>query len=127
MTESEMQRLEKEIGRKIPEEVRKFFLNFPPALRAMKDDPEEDDFLLTDDVNGLIEMNRPGKHFYQPVDWTPDVFLLGAGGCGETLWVNLASEQGSVHRFDAGEEAGASAELADSLDEFASGMLGEDE
>ena len=127
MTESEMQRLEKEIGRKIPGEVRRFFLNFPPALGEMEQDRDEDDFVLTDEVNVLIEMNLPGKHFYQPVDWTPDVFLLGAGGCGETFWVNLASERGSVHRFDAGEEAGASAELADSLDEFASGILGEEE
>jgi hypothetical protein len=127
MTESEMQRLEGEIGRKIPEGVRKFFLNFPPALRKMEQERYEDDFVLTDDVNALIAMNRPRKHFYQPVDWTPDVFLLGAGCCGETFWVNLASERGSVHRFDAGEEAGASAELAESLEEFAQGFLEGDE
>ena len=84
-------------------------------------------FFLSDDVDFLIELNSPAGHFMQPVDWTPDVFLLGSGGCGETFWIDLASERGSVHRFDAGEEAGASAPLADSIEEFAQGFFESDE
>ncbi len=123
MTERDMKRLEGAIGRALPPAVRMFFLNFPAALREMATDPNADDFQLTDDPDALIEFNLPGQHFYQPLDWTPDVFILGAGGCGETFWIDLASPRGSVHRFDAGEEAGASAELADSIEEFAQGML----
>jgi hypothetical protein len=121
MTERAMRRLEGAIGRTLPPTVRGFFLNFPPALRDTEGDP--DDFRLTDDADALIEMNTPGGHIYQPPDWTPDMFLLGAGACGETFWVDLGGERGSVHRFDAGEEAGASAELGDSLTEFARGLL----
>ena len=122
MTERDMKRLEGAIGRPLPPAVRTFFLNFPPALREIESDPDADDFELTDDADLLIEFNLPGQHFLQPTDWTPDVFILGAGGCGETFWIDLASPRGSVHRFDAGEEAGASAELADSIEEFAQGM-----
>ena len=127
MTERDMKRLEGAIGRTLPPAVRTFFLNFPQALREPPDDPDADDFELTDDADTLIEFNLPGQHFFQPVDWTPDVFILGTGGCGETFWIDLTSPRGSVHRFDAGEEAGASAELAESIEDFAQGMLGSDE
>jgi len=126
MTQAEMQRLEGAIGRTLPDPVRHFFLNFPTELRDREPDPEDDDFALTDDADALIEMNRPGLCGLQPLDWMPDVFILGAGGCGETFWIDLTSPQGSVHRFDAGEEAGASAELADSIVDFADQFLDTD-
>lgn len=123
MTERDMKRLEGTIGRTLPPAVRAFFLNFPAALRDVESDPDADDFQLTDDPDALIAFNQPGACGLQPLDWTPDVFILGSGGCGETFWIDLASPKGSVHRFDAGEEARASAELADSIEEFAQGML----
>jgi SMI1 / KNR4 family (SUKH-1) len=125
MTESDMQRLEKSIGQTLPAPMRTFFLNFPPALRDIEVDPDADDFMLSDDADELIAYNTPGKSFLQPLDWTPDVFILGSGGCGETFWIDLGSERGSVHRFDSGEEAGASAELAESIEEFAQGFINE--
>lgn len=121
MTEQDLRRLEGEIGRSLSPAVRTFFLNFPPELLEVESDPDDDDFLLMDDADALIEMNRPGKHFYQPIDWTPRMFILGAGGCGETFWVDLDSEHGTVYRFDAGQEAEDSDEMADSLEEFAGG------
>jgi hypothetical protein len=127
MTERDLKKLEGAIGRALPLAVRTFFLNFPAALREKESDPDTDDFQLTDEVDVLIEFNTPGQCGLQPLDWTSDVFILGSGGCGETFWINLASERGSVHRFDAGEEAGASAELADSIEEFAQGMIGSGE
>ena len=123
MTERDMQRLESAVGQQLPPVVRTFFLNFPPELRDREPDPDNDDFMPSDDVDFLIEINKPGAHGLQPVDWAPHMFILGAGGCGETFWIDLKSERGAVYRFDAGEEAGASADLADSIEDFARGFI----
>lgn len=129
MTTEDLQRLERSLGRPLSPAVRQFFLNFPPELRARAEehDPDGyDDFVLTDDVDELIAMNDPAQSYVLPLDWAPHMFILGAGGCGETYWVDLDDEQGSVHRFEAGQEAEYSDPVADSLEELARGMLGGD-
>jgi hypothetical protein len=52
------------------------------------------------------------------------MLLLGAGGCGETYWVDLDDERGPVRRFDQGEPAEYSHDLVDSLQEYARRLLG---
>jgi SMI1 / KNR4 family (SUKH-1) len=127
MLKGDLKRLEDALGRPLSPAVRQFFLNFPPELREIVSDPDVDDFVLTDDVESLIEMNDRTRSYLPPLDWSPKILILGAGGCGETFWVDLDDERGAVYRFEAGQEAQFSDHLADSLDEFARGMIGLDE
>lgn len=126
MTTNDLQRLESALGRSLSPAVREFFLNFPPELHtiAAESDPDEGDFQLTEDVDTLIELNSE-RSWYRPIDWSPKIFILGAGACGETYWVDLDSADGTVWRFDAGQEAQYSDER-DSIAEFARGIIGSD-
>jgi hypothetical protein len=125
MTPADLQRLEAAIGRPLPPPVRDFFLNFPPELRDAGEnlDPDDSDFHLTDDVEALITMNTDGPHNLWLPEAGPNFFALGCGGCGETWWVDLDSENGTVYFADAGTYAKHSDHVADSLAEFARGML----
>ncbi len=127
MAPSDLQRLETAIGRSMPQAVRDFFLNFPPELRVADEDRDSDadDFELTDDVDALIRMNTEGWSNLALPGAGPNFFALGAGGCGETWWVDLDSENGTVYFADAGTYAKHSDHVADSLAEFARGMLDE--
>ena len=126
MTASGLQRLESAVGRSLPQAVREFFLNFPPGLRVAEEDrdPDDSDFELTDDVDALIAMNADGPQRVWLPEAGPNFFALGCGGCGETWWVDLDSERGTVYFADAGTYARYSDHVADSLAEFAQGMLG---
>ena len=126
MTASGLQRLESAVGRSLPQAVREFFLNFPPGLRVADEDrdPDDSDFELTDDVDALIAMNTDGPQRVWLPEAGPNFFALGCGGCGETWWVDLDSERGTVYFADAGTYARHSDHVADSLAEFAQGMLG---
>lgn len=125
MTPAELKRLESAIGRSLPKGVREFFLNFPDALRIPDEDrdPDGSDFELTDDVDALITFNTPGPYRLWLPEAGPNYFALGCGGCGETWWVDLDSENGTVYFADAGTEAEYSDHVADSLAEFAQGMM----
>ena len=125
MTTADLQRLEKAIGRSMPQAVREFFLNFPPALRVADEDrdPDDSDFELTDDVDALIAMNSDGPQRVWLPEAGPNFFALGSGGCGETWWVDLDSDNGTVYFADAGTYVKYSDHVADSLAEFAQGML----
>jgi hypothetical protein len=127
MVQGDLKRLEDVVGRPLSPPVRHFFLNFPPELRELETDPDDADFMLTDDVESLIEMNDRKRSYLLPIDCSPKILILGAGACGETFWVDLDSERGAVYRFDAGIEAEYSDPLADSLEEFARGMIPSDE
>jgi hypothetical protein len=109
--------------------VRHFFLNFPPGLHIPDEerDPDSSDFELTDDADALIAMNTPGWTNLALPNAVPNFFALGAGACGETWWVDLDTEQGEVYFADAGTYAEHSDHVADSLAEFARGMLESDE
>lgn len=128
MTATDLQRLETAIGRPLPQAVRTFFLNFPPGLRVPDEnrDPDDADFELTDDVDALISMNTVGFGRVSLPGAGPNFFALGAGGSGETWWVDLDSENGAVYFADAGIYAEDSDHVADSLAEFAQRMLDED-
>jgi hypothetical protein len=128
MTAAELQRLETAIGRSLSQAVRAFFLNFPPGLRIADEDrdPDDSDFELTDDVDALIAMNTDGPQRVWLPGAGPNFFALGCGGCGETWWVDLDSENGTVYFADAGTYAMHSDHVADSLAEFAQGMLDQD-
>lgn len=125
MTTADLHRLETAIGRPLPQAVREFFLNFPPGLRMDDEDrdPDDADFELTDDVDALISMNTVGFGRVSLPGAGPNFFALGAGGCGETWWVDLNSENGTVYFADAGTYAEHSDHVADSLAEFAQRML----
>lgn len=129
MTASEFQQLEKAIGRAFPADVREFFLNFPDELRVADEDrdPDGSDFELTDDVDALIAMNGVGLERLWLPGAGPNFFALGCGACGETWWVDLDSERGTVYFADAGTDVEYSDHVADSLAEFAHGMLGEED
>lgn len=128
MTAADLQRLEKAIGRSMPQPIRDFFLNFPPGLRTPDEQRDADysDFELTDDVEALITINTDGPWRVWLPEAGPSFFALGSGGCGETWWVDLDSEKGIVYFADAGTYAHHSDHVADSLAEFAQGMLGHD-
>jgi hypothetical protein len=51
-------------------------------------------------------------------------FILGAGECGETYWVDLDNATGAVYRFESGEDAKYSQEIASSVAEFARVLIG---
>lgn len=130
MTEADARNLEAQIGRPLSPPVRHFFLNFPSALRdiAAAADPDGedpwDDFYLTDDIDGMLAMNADTPYGLRPLDWEPHMLLLGSGGCGETFWVDLGSETGTMYRFESGQEAKDSDHIADSLDEYARRVIG---
>lgn len=126
MTETDLQRVEVAFGRRFPEAVRHFFLEFPPELRAASGnlDPDDADFHLHDNADHLIGAITPGESYIIPLDWAPNMLLLGAGGCGETYWVDLDDERGPVRRFDAGEPAEFSHDIAGSLQDYARRVLG---
>jgi hypothetical protein len=128
MTLAELQRLEAAIGRGLPLGVREFFLNFPERLRKGDEDrdPDDSDFELTDDVEALIQMNSDGYDRIIIPGAGANVLALGCGGCGETWWVDLDTEQGAVYFCDAGTYAEDSDHVADSLAEFARGLLDEE-
>ena len=128
MTAAELQRLETAIGRTLPQSVRAFFLNFPLGLRIADEDrdPDDSDFELTDDVDALIAMNTDGPQRIWLPEAGPNFFALGCGGCGETWWVDLDSEHGTVYFADAGTYAKYSDHVSDSLAEFAQGILDQD-
>jgi len=125
MTEADLTRLEGAIGRSLPQAVRELFLHFPSELRIADEDrdPDGSDFELTDDVDALIAMNTDG---WDRV-WLPNAganfFALGCGGCGETWWIDLDSEQGAVYFADAGTDVKYSDPITDSLAEFAQRMV----
>jgi len=127
MTESDVRRLEAQVGRPLSPPVRHFFLNFPPALRELAEtaDPDTaDDFYLTDDIDAMIRYHAVGWGNLTPLDWEPRMLILGSGACGETFWVDLDSPTGMVYRFEAGQEARYSDHMADTLAEFADGASG---
>jgi hypothetical protein len=126
MSGDDLRRLEAAIGRPLPPAVREFFLNFPPGLCTPADelDPDFSDFELTDNADALIRMNTDGPDRVWLPEAGPEFFALGSGGCGETWWVDLDSENGTVYFADAGTYARHSDHVADSLAEFARGILG---
>ena len=129
MTKNDLLRLEAAIGRPFPATVKEFFLNFPPALRTPDEDrdPDEDGLELTDDADALIRMNTDGWGRIWLPNAGPNFFALGCGACGETWWVDLDDEKGAVYFADAGTYAEDSDRVADSITEFAQGMLDSDE
>jgi hypothetical protein len=127
MTPADLERLESAIGRSLPAGVRQFLLNFPPGLRIPDEerDPDFSDFELTDDADALTAMNAPGIGGLALPNAGANFFALGAGGCGETWWIDLDTENGTVYFADAGTYAEDSDHVADSLAEFAQRMLDE--
>jgi hypothetical protein len=125
MTGDDLRRLEAAIGRSLPRGVQKFFLNFPPGLRTPEEelDPDFSEFELTDDADALIQMNAAGPYNLSLPEAGPNFFALGSGGCGETWWIELDTENGTVYFADAGTYARHSDHVADSLAEFAQGIL----
>jgi SMI1 / KNR4 family (SUKH-1) len=135
MTDHDLDRIEKAIGQPLSPAVRRFFLNYPPELRTtFRELPCEDEDgkpfrecpagnELPRDADDLIAANDPARSYLLPLDWTPNILILGAGACGETYWVDLDDEKGAVYRFDAGTEAKYSDDIADSLEAFAQALI----
>ncbi len=132
MTQHDVRRIEQAIGRSLSAAVRRFFLNYPPELRSTARDlgptPEGEPFLespadneLCDSADAIIALNDPQSAV--ALDRAANMLIVGQGGCGETYWVDLDDACGAVSRFDAGTEPEFSDRLADSLDEFAQGLI----
>ena len=134
MTQDDLLRIERALGRPLPAAVQRFFLNYPPELRTTTRDvgPDEDgepclecaaDYELSDTADGILALNAPGLTSCRPLDWTPRMLIVGSGACGEVYWVDLDDPRGPVYRFEAGQEAAASDPVADSLEKFAEGLI----
>ena len=134
MTENDLRQIEQAIARPLSPAVRRFYRNYPPELRTTTRDMGTDqdgqpylecaaDYELCDDPNAIIALNTPGPLSPRPPDGMAGMFIVGSGACGETYWVDLDTEGGAVSRFEAGEEAGSSDPVADSLEEFAEGLI----
>ena len=132
MTLSDILRIEAAIGRAVSPAVREFYLNYPAELRTTTTGYEDDegstitespaDYELCDSADGLIALNdrRPGGN---AALMEANQFILGAGGCGETYWVDLDDVTGAVYRIEAGEDVKYSEEVAGSLAEFAGVLI----
>ena len=134
MTHDDLLRIEQAIERPLPEAVRRFFLNYPPALRSTARNlgPDQDgqpslecaaDNELCDTADAIVALNAPGLTSPRPLDWSPRMLIVGQGGCGEVYWVDLDAAGCPVFRFEAGQEAELSDPVADSLEEFAEGLI----
>ena len=134
MTEDDLGRIERAIGRPLTAAVRRFFLAYPPALRATTRDmgPDQDgepylecaaDGELSDDPDAIIALNAPGDGGLSHPGRTPRMLVVGEGGCGEVYWVDLDDERGPVYRLEAGQDAESSDPVADSLGEFAEALI----
>jgi len=132
MTPSDIQRIEAAIGRTLSATVREFYLNYPAALRATKASYDDEgntitecpaDTELCESADGLIALNnrRPGGN---AALMEANQFILGAGECGETYWVDLDNATGAVYRFESGEDPKYSQDIAGSLAEFARVLIG---
>ncbi len=133
MTSPDVLKIEAAIGRALSVAVREFYLNYPAELRTATTGYEDDegntitecpaDNELCDSADGLIALNdrRPGGN---AAFMEANQFILGAGGCGETYWVDLDDVKSAVHRFDAGQDANYSDDVAGSLAEFARVLIG---
>src|SRR6516162_2495437 len=124
MTDNDLLQIERAIGRPLSAAVRRFYLAYPQELwtttRAMGSDPEGEpclerpaDYELSDSAEAIIAMNASAPTGLQPLDWTSRMLVIGAGGCGEIYWVDLDAEHGPVYRFESGEKAEYSEEVAD--------------
>jgi hypothetical protein len=132
MTQDDVRRIEEAIRRPLPPAVRRFFLNYPTELRTTLWEVGVDDAgnpytecaadnELSDNAELIIEMNA--RQFGYDADWPANMLVVGVGGCGETFWVDLDTERGEVYRFDAGTDPEYSDHLADSLEEWAQGLI----
>jgi hypothetical protein len=81
------------------------------------------EFDPTDDADALITMNTENPYRVWLPNAGPNFFALGCGGCGETWWIDLDTPGGTVYFADAGTAVEHSDHVADTLAEFARGML----
>jgi len=134
MTADDVQGIEREVGRSLPEAVRQFYLNYPPELRSTARDMGIDqdgnayrecaaDNELCDGADQLIAMNADGPNGLRPLNWNSNVLVVGCGGCGEVFWVDIADERGPVYCFESGQDATPIDPVAGSLREFAANLL----
>jgi hypothetical protein len=122
MTEDDLRRTESAIARPRSAVVRWFFLHYPPELRttAREMGPDDQgeryrecaaDYELCDTADAIFALNAAGLTSLRPLDWSPRMLIVDAGGCGE------------VYRFESGQTAAASDSVADSVEEFAAALI----
>lgn len=132
MTSDDVQRVERAIGRPLSPAVRHFFLNYPPELRSTARDlgptPEGEPYRecaadneLCDRADALIALNGPQAGLLR--DDAGHRLVVGEGGCGETYWADLDDPVGAVYRVEAGTDPAYSDPVADSLEQFARGLI----
>ncbi len=132
MTPEDLRRIEKAIGRPLSDAVRQFFLHYPPELRStvrdFGDDDEGNPYTecpadneLCDSADALMALNDRSVGWM--ADFPRNMLIVGSGGCGETYWVDLDNAAGAVYRFESGSPPDASDPMAESLAEFARGLI----
>jgi hypothetical protein len=132
MTSHDLERIERALSRSLSPAVRGFFLAYPPELRGTTRDlgptPEGEPYLeyaadneLCDSADAIIALNDPRAGLL--LDGADHRLVVGQGGCGEIHWVDLNDPGGAVYRCGAGTEPEHSDRLADSLEQFARGLI----
>jgi hypothetical protein len=132
MSSDDLQHIERAIGWSLSPAVRGFFLNNPAALRSTTRDlgptPEGEPYLecpadneLSDRADAIIALNAPQAVLM--FDDSGRRLVVGEGACGEVYWVDLDDPSGPVYRIEAGADPEDSDRLADSLEQFAQGLI----
>src|SRR5437870_5252821 len=112
MSENDLKRIERAIGRPLAPALRRFYLDYPTELRSvsrtllagygkdieMIERPAERELL--DDADALIEVNDP-REKPDVMGWTPNCFVIGLDpDCDLQFWVDLDDPRAAVLRYE---------------------------
>lgn len=136
MTEDNLQRIERAIGRRLSPALRRFYLAYPSELRTtfrtllegygedveLRECPADRELL--DRADDLIAVNTPDQ---KPavMGWTANCFVVGMDpDFGIQFWVDLDDPRAGVFRYETTPGGIQDSDrIADTIDDFARGLL----
>jgi cell wall assembly regulator SMI1 len=96
MTSDDLDRIERELGIRLPSDYRALVLTYPAGLGASGPDYE-----LLDDASQLIALNRLFREqgFFD-LPWPPHFYSFGGDGNGNEYYLDLRKEPSAVYFAD---------------------------